>query len=119
MPTKTRGAPKGNQNARKHGYYSRALTEAERLEVEELLDMDGIDDEIAILRFKLRQLIETAPDRLDLHCHAATVIARLVRTRYQISKSDKRSLKDNIQKVLSEVAAPLGIGIAVGTKLAK
>jgi len=29
---KKRGAPKGNQNARKHGFYSKVLDEAERLD---------------------------------------------------------------------------------------
>ena len=29
---KKRGDPKGNQNARKHGFYSRVLDEAERLD---------------------------------------------------------------------------------------
>ena len=45
-----RGAPKGNQNARKHGFYSRALTEAEKVELEEASYVEGVDQEIALLR---------------------------------------------------------------------
>ena len=110
-----RGAPKCNQNARKHGFYSRALTEAERVELEQASFVEGIDQEIAILRMKLRNLIETCPDRIDLHLLAANTIARLLRTRYQITKEEKKSLRDAIAKVLTEVAAPLGVGIAIGT----
>jgi hypothetical protein len=109
-----RGAPKGNQNARKHGFYSRALTEAEKVELEEASLVEGIDQEIAFLRMKLKELAEREPERIDLHLEAANTIARLVRTRYQISKDQKRSLKEAIQKVLSDVVLPLGIGIGTG-----
>ena len=108
-----RGAPKGNQNARKHGFYSRALTEAEKVELEEASYVEGVDQEIALLRIKLRELVESEPDRIDLHLEAANTIARLVRTRYQISKEQKRSLKEAIAKVLTEVAIPLGIGVGI------
>jgi hypothetical protein len=113
-----RGAPKGNQNARKHGFYSRSLTEAEKLEMEEAVYVEGIDQEIALLRIKLRELVENEPDRIDLHLEAANTIARLVRTRYQISKEQKNSLKEAITKVLTEVAGPLGIGINIAMKAA-
>jgi hypothetical protein len=109
-----RGAPKGNQNARKHGFYTRALTEAEKVELEEASLVEGIDQEIAFLRMKLKELAEREPERIDLHLEAANTIARLVRTRYQISKDQKRSLKEAIQKVLSDVVLPLGIGIGTG-----
>jgi hypothetical protein len=112
-----RGAPPGNQNARKHGFYSRALDEADKLEIEELTQVVGIDDEIALLRWKLRELIENAPDRIDLHLQAASTVARLVRTRYQISKEQKKSLKEAIAKVLTDVAVPLGIGVVKGMQI--
>ena len=113
-----RGAPKGNQNARKHGFYSRALTEAEKVDLEEASLIEGIDQEIAFLRMKLKELAENEPDRIDLHLEAANTIARLIRTRYQVSKEEKQSLKDAITKVLTEVAAPLGIGINIAMKAA-
>jgi len=108
-----RGAPAGNQNARKHGFYSRALTEAEALEMDAASEVEGIDQEIALIRVRLRELIEGYPDRIDLHLQAANTIARLLRTRYQISKEEKQSLKDAITRVLTEVALPLGINIAM------
>ena len=109
-----RGAPKGNQNARKHGFYSHALTEAETVDLEEAALIEGIDQEIAFLRMKLKELAEHEPDRIDLHLEAANTIARLVRTRYQISGEQKTSLKEAIHKVLADVAFPLGIGIGTG-----
>ena len=108
------GAKKAKQNARKHGFYSRALDEAERIELEEAGYVEGVDEEIALLRIKLRELVEQCPERFDLYLEGANTIARLVRTRYQISKEQKKSLKEAIAKVLAEVAAPLGGGIAMG-----
>ena len=66
-------------------------------------------EEIAILRVKLRELIHTHPDRLDLHFEAANTIARLVRTRYSITREQKKTLREAITKVLTDIAVPLGI----------
>ena len=95
------------------GFYSRALDEAEKLELEEASHIEGIDEEIALLRVKLRELLQEQPERIDLHFEAANIIARLVKTRYQITREQKKSLKEAIQKVLTEVAVPLGIGIGI------
>lgn len=104
---------KGTIKGSSHGFYSRALDEAERLELEEASQVEGIDEEIALLRLKLRELVEHEPDRIDLHFQAANTIARLVRTRYQITKEQKKSLKEAVTKVLTEVAVPLGIGVGM------
>jgi len=95
------------------GFYSRALDEAERLEFERASQVEGIDQEIALMRVKLRELVQNQPDRIDLHFEAANIIARLVKTRYQISREQKKSLKEAIAKVLTEVAIPLGVGIGI------
>lgn len=104
---------KGKRKSSPQGFYSRALDEAEKLELEEASHVEGIDEEIALLRVKLRELLEEQPERIDLHFEAANIIARLVRTRYQITKEQKKSLKEAIQKVLTEVAVPLGVGVGV------
>jgi len=95
------------------GFYRRALDEAEEVELEEASQIEGLDEEIALLRFKLKELVERQPDRIDLHLEAANIIARLVKTRYQITKEEKKSLKEAVQKVLAEVALPLGIGVGI------
>ncbi len=90
MKKKKAGAPKGNQNAKKHGFYSQVLDESEKLQLEEARGVDGVDEEIAILRVKLRTLIDKQPDRFDLHLEAANTIARLVRTRYSITREQNK-----------------------------
>jgi hypothetical protein len=99
---------KNAAKSKRHVFYGQALNEADRLELEEARGVEGIDEEIAILRVKLRELIVAAPEKFDLHLKLATTIARLVTTRY-ITKEQKKSLKEAITKVLTEIAVPLGI----------
>lgn len=115
MPAKAnkkKGAPKGNQNARKHGFYSKVLDEAEQLDFELATGVEGIDDEIALLRVKIKALIAHDPDNIKLIMQATNTLARLVRTRYNITKEQKKGLKEAIGNVLRDIALPLGIGIA-------
>ena len=104
-----RGAPRGNQNARKHGFYSQVLDEAEKESLEEAAQIEGLDDEIAILRVKLRRILEEHPDNIEIQMQAVNTLARLIRTRYKITREQKKSLKDAITTVLTEVAIPLGV----------
>jgi uncharacterized protein YjcR len=116
-PKKTRGAPPGNQRARKHGFYSKVLDEAEQLDLELAQGVEGIDDEIALLRVKIKSVIDNDPDNIRLIMEATNVLARLIRTRYNITKDQKKGLKEAIGNVLRDVALPLGIGI--GTAINK
>jgi hypothetical protein len=108
---KRRGAPKSNQNARKHGFYSKVLDEAERLDLELATGVEGIDDEIALLRVKIKSILAHDPDNVKLIMQATNTLARLVRVKYNISREDKKGLKEAIGNVLRDIALPLGIGI--------
>ena len=106
-----RGAPKGNQNARKHGFYSKVLDEAEQLDFELVSGVEGIDDEIALLRVKIKSILSSDPENINLIMQATNTLARLVKTRYNITREQKKGLKEAIGNVLRDVALPLGIGI--------
>jgi len=106
-----RGAPKGNQNARKHGFYSKVLDEAEQFDFELASGVEGIDDEIALLRVKIKSILENDPENIRLIMQATNALARLVKARYNITKEQKKGLKEAIGNVLRDVALPLGIGI--------
>jgi len=119
MPVKAerkRGAPKGNQNARKHGFYSKVLDEAEQLDFELASGVEGVDDEIALLRVKIKSVLETDPGNVKLIMQATNTLAKLVKTRYNITKEQRKGLKEAIGNVLRDVALPLGIGIGASIK---
>ena len=114
MPEETerkRGAPLGNQNARKHGFYSRVLDESEQLDFALATGVEGIDDEIALLRVKIKSLVAHDPENIALIMKAINTLARMVSTRYNLGRKDKQGLKDAIGNVLRDVALPLGISL--------
>lgn len=85
------------------------LSEAEQIELAEASGIEGLDGEIAVLRLKLRELLEKHPDRIDLQMRAVNTLSRLIQARYKISPEEKKDLKDAITTVLKEVAIPLGL----------
>ena len=106
-----RGGQRGNQNARKHGFYSRVLDEAERLDFEIVSGVEGVDDEIALLRVKIKSILEKDPENIKLIMQATNTLAGLVKTSYNMSREQRKGLKEAIGNVLRDVALPLGIGI--------
>ncbi len=112
MPAKAerkRGAPKGNESAKKSDFYSKVLDEAERLDFELAAGVEGIDDEIALLRVKIKSVLEHDPENVKLIMQATNALERLIRTRYKITKEQRKGLKEAIGNVLRDIAVPLGI----------
>ena len=95
--TRKKGAQPGNQNALKHGYYSR------RFQKQELDDLDkippGVLSEIALMRVSLRRLFECVADQpaeFDawikyLTTISASVAKLIVLLKVQASEGDNES----------------------------
>ena len=107
-------AKRAKTNAREGGFYQKVLDEAERLDFELVSGVNGIDDEIALLRVKIKSILDDDPKNVRLIVEATNALERLVRTKYKISKEQRKGLKEAIGNVLREVALPLGISIATG-----
>jgi hypothetical protein len=115
-----KGGQKGNQNARKHGFYSKVLDEAEKLDFETASGVNGIDDEIALLRVKIKSVLEKDPENVKLIMQATNILAGLVKTRYNITKEQRKGLRDAITNVIKDIAIPLGISVgstAIGKRI--
>jgi hypothetical protein len=93
----------------KRDFYGPALGETRSLMLEEAGGVEGLDQEIALLRLRLRDLIRDYPDKIELHLRTAGAIAGMVKISYSISKEQKKSLRAAITKVLTELAIPLGV----------
>ncbi len=114
MPAKAGKRPsasKSQRDTKQRGFYARVLDEAERLDFELASGVEGIDDEIALLRVKIKSILENDPENIKLIMEATNTLAKLVKTRYNITKEQKKGLKEAIGNVLRDVALPLGIGI--------
>ena len=109
MTKRPADAAKGNHNTGKHAFYSRVLDDAEKLDLELAHDVEGLDNEIALLRVKIKSLLEKDPENVKLIMEATNILARLVKTRYNITREQQKGLTEAIAQVLKEVAIPLGI----------
>lgn len=114
-----KGFQKGNQYARKHGFYSNVLDEAQKASYEQAICVEGLDQEIALIRVKIKSIIEHDPDNSKLIIQAITTLARLLRTKYNIGKKDKKGTLEAIGNVLRDIVWPLGFNknqITIGLK---
>jgi hypothetical protein len=113
------GGQKGNRNAEKHGFYSKVFAEAERIDLDTASGIEGIDDEIALLRLEIKKAISGGDERnLLLLVKASTALEKLIRTRYQVTSAQRKGLKEAIENVIRDVLVPLGINIG-GAVLSK
>ena len=106
-----KGAPLGNQNARVHGFYSTKLDESQKQELEEATGVNGIDAEIALMRVKIKSLIERDPENTRLILQAINTLAKMVKIKNNISKEDTNSIWDAVGNVLKDIIMPMGIGL--------
>jgi hypothetical protein len=90
-------------------FYTRVLSEAEKLDFELAEGVEGIDGEIALLRIKIKTIVENEPNNIQEIMRATNSLSKLVTTRYKITKEQRNGLKEAITNVLTEVAVPLGV----------
>ena len=108
---KKKGAPKGNQHARTHGFYSKVLDEEEKLRFKHAVEIEGLDREIALLRVKIESLVARDPENINLISQAVNSLARMVSTKHNIGKNDKNKIREGAENVLKNIGVPLGIGV--------
>lgn len=90
-------------------FYRDALTEAEQVLLPEAMEMEGLDEEIALLRLKLQQAIMERPEDLDLLIKGVSLLVRAVATQYRLSPKAKDDLMDSVIGVLDGIGQSLGL----------
>ena len=101
-----RGGQQGNQNARKHGFYSSTLSPTEICEFWNIVNLEGIEPEIAVLRIKLRSLLQHDPGNRHALGEASKLLTKWFRTKYQLEHTDTRRLKAFIISLLQNQLVP-------------
>ncbi len=105
-----RGAPLGNTNALKHGFYARRL-KYRNLSSAASIDLKSLVDEIALIRVFTRKLVESCHPSADLSeltgilrilCLASSTITRILRVHYLITGSEA-DLDRDIEEAMSHV----------------
>jgi hypothetical protein len=103
-----RGAPLGNHNATKHGYYAKGLNRAQQLEFSQAAGVSGLDEEIALLRVAVKKA--AAGDNLKALFRAVNTLDKLIRTRYRVGNNGADdNFKRAVENLEKYTLAPLGI----------
>ncbi len=113
-----RGGQKGNQNARKHGFYSKVMDAAEKRNFTVANDIDGIDDEITVMRVKIRNMLAKDPENIKILMAAATILAGLLKARADLNKGQKKGFKESFGRMIKDTLIQVG-SEAAGAVLSK
>jgi hypothetical protein len=76
------------------GFYEKALTQAEREDFPVALAVEGVDQEIAVLRLRLRTALEERPQDLPLMLRGIGLLVRALATKYRLPKEDQEAVAD-------------------------
>jgi hypothetical protein len=95
----------------KAGFYTRVLDEAEALDFETAAGAEGLDDEITLLRVKIKALLEKDPENLEMLILATAMLTRLVKARYSMNKKQEKNLGEAIKNIIRDIGVPLGVAV--------
>lgn len=99
MPRKAKPAP--------GGFYADALSQAERIRLPQARQIEGLDDEIALLRVRLGSLAAEHPENIELLLKGIGVLVRAVAARYRLSKKAENDLYQSVLGVLRGIGGAL------------
>jgi hypothetical protein len=102
---KKMGPPFGNQNARKHGFYSKQLSADDQNALNEAVGMTGLDAEIALLRVKIKAIEKTG--NYDLLIDAFSALTRMLKAKRFIPEGG--GLKEAIAGAVADLSASAGL----------
>ena len=88
-------------------FYESALDEAERDLLQDARKIDGLDEEIAVLRVKLRSAVKEHPENLPLMLRGIGLLVKAVSARYRLSKQAEDDLADSLAGVIRGVGGIL------------
>jgi len=83
------GGQPGNQNARKHGFYAANLSREELSEYWQLIKIQGMDPQLAVLQAKLACALRRAPANRRVIMEGANILTNMFD---RIDNTDKKAL---------------------------
>jgi hypothetical protein len=93
------------------GFYEMVLEEAEKLDFETVMGAEGLDEEIALLRVKIKAVLAEDPKNFGLIMEATNLVSQLVKARHYIADKEKTGLGEAIKNIIKDIAVPAGIAI--------
>ena len=100
-----RGGQKGNQNARKHGFFSPTLSPAETDQLWTIINVEGLDPRVALVRVKLLSSLQHNPDNRRVLTEASRLLAKAYSDIHSLDAADHKYLKTVIELILESIVA--------------
>lgn len=116
MPEKPTTNQKLATRTMNNEFYAKVLDEAEKLDFETAAGFEGLDDEITLLRVRIKSLLENDPENTRMIIAVTKMLAVLVKTRYSITPEQKANLAESIKAIIRDIGVPLGVA-AMNKKL--
>jgi hypothetical protein len=97
------GGQPGNQNARKHGFYSTILTPRQALQFWNIVNTEGIAPESLALRLKIANALQNAPGNTRVLTEIARLLSKFMLSRQPMTKPEytasKKFFRDTIKAI--------------------
>jgi hypothetical protein len=84
-------------------FYEQALTEAESTDLESARAIEGLDDEVALLRLRLRSLLAGRPEDLTLMFKGVELLTKAVSARYRMSKGERSEVSESLRELITSM----------------
>ena len=101
-----RGRP--DRRATEYAFYERALDGAARADLADARAVEGLDEEVALLRLRLRDSVEQHPEDFKLLQSGARLLIQALLARHRLSPKQADNLGDAVAHVLEEFGEALG-----------
>ena len=98
-------AKRGVRKRPHDGFYDRVLSEAERVLLPQAGEVQGLEQEIALLRVKLATAVQEHPENLPLMLRGVELLVRAVSAEYRLSRKSQDNLAAAIDGVLKEIGS--------------
>lgn len=85
-----------------HSFYASALTEADRPLFEDARSMTGLDDEIALLRLRVREVLATRADDAKLIESGVRLLIQSLIAQHRLSPREADNLSGALTNVVEE-----------------
>ena len=99
-------APTGRRVSARN-FYRKSLDRAERLDLEQAQEIEGLDDEIALMRVRLKRAVEQHPEDVQLLVKGLDILVRAVGARYRLSPKSRKDLAENLAAALNSLGDQL------------
>ena len=97
-------------------FYARALSAADRAAVEDALEVEGLDEEIAVLRVQIRRLLEDDPADAPVLQSGMRLLVQALVAQQRLSGRQAEGLGDAAARLVEEFGAVLGVGLDVAVE---